>query len=167
MTRLGRVLPVGAASIVGAMALAGCVSAADTQTAQSDANADNAKCDVLTATDLSSVVSPTFREGRLLPSSTDTRLECQYSGESEIAVVKTVRDSTPNSYATAETEIATKIGAQKVKIPGADKAFQSPAFGLTGMRVDGEYVEVSVTVSGATAQQVQAIAEIAAKNTSE
>ena len=167
MTGMRKVIPVAAAGFVGALALAGCVSAADTQTAQSDANADNAKCQVLTATDLSAVVTPTFKEGRLLPSSTDTRLECQYSGESEIAVVKTVTDTAPKSYAKAKNEFATQVGAQNAKIPGADKAFQSPAFGLTGMQVDGQYVEVSVTVNGATLAQVQAVAEIAAKNASE
>jgi hypothetical protein len=166
MTRWGKLGLVATMGLGAVLALPGCVSAADTQPPQATANTDNAKCDVLTATQISSVVTPTFQEGRLLPSSTDTRFECQYSGESEIAVVKTVTDATPNSYAKARAEFAQSIGAQDVKVSSADMAFQSPAFGLTGMQVDGEYVEVSVTVNRATAAQVQEIAEIAAANVS-
>jgi hypothetical protein len=160
-------------AMMGTVALlaSGCVSAPATDGGAQDATKpvrdDSAQCDLLTTEFLSKQLSTTFGEGRVLPNSSEQRVECQWTGISQIAVVKTVIDSDASSFKQTRNDSSRSLGiVTKAVIPKASKAFKVSTIGLTGMLVDGRYVQVVVGVPTATVADVKAIATEVAANSS-
>lgn len=157
-------------SLLAGMGLAGCVSATSTDVAEQDPATSSApgsvqaqSCDLLTADYLRSELATTFRDGRPLHGSTQQRTECQWTSQSRTAIVNTVVDEDGDSYGDARRDAQRGLGlVTDVDIPKAKRAFEVPGYGMTGMLIDGKYVQVVVAVPGASAEDFRDIAETAA-----
>lgn len=156
-------------SFVAGMGLVGCVSTTSAEVSEQVAVATDAarspQCDLLTAEYLRSELATSFRDGRPLHGSTENRTECQWATENRIALVKTVVDQDGRSYADTRRQSQRSLGmVTDVKIGRAERAFQVPGYGLTGMLIKGKYVQVVVAVPTAGAEEIRDIAEsVAAK----
>jgi hypothetical protein len=162
----GRIALLG----VAVMAAGGCVSAPALDSASSGAAARSAaanqRCAVFAEPQLRRIVGQQFQGPVTTADSSDEIAECQWTAADQAALV-IVRVSDGNGgFLFRETASATQRNIGRVvdlDVPGAQRAFGVPSLGRVGMVVDGDYVEVSTLVPGATDAVVKRLAGLAAR----
>jgi hypothetical protein len=162
---------VGSVLVVALLGLTGCVSAQEPPagSAQDSVNRPSGpqdpRCAVFDSRQLSRVLGQPFEGPINTADSTPKIAECQWTADSQTALVLVkVADNNADFLFRESAEAASRSLGEvtRVAIPGADKAYALASLGRIGMLVSGSYVEVSTLVPGADNKQIVRLASIAA-----
>lgn len=152
-----------------ALALGGCVSA-ESELRSQDAEPDpTVVCTLTSPQELGLAFDAAFYEANVLPSDDDA-VVCQWAASDSAvpAFVRTeVREGGREAFAEAREEQQREAGVVTVtSVKGADKAFLVPLTKSIGMLVGDTYAQVTLGIGGASAADLERMAQQAAARVS-
>ncbi|MCB0917602.1 MAG: hypothetical protein KDC39_03435 [Actinobacteria bacterium] len=152
-------------ALIAGLALSGCVSAESEQSSQGAEPDPTVVCTLTSPQELALLFDSQFYEANVVPSDDET-VKCRWAASDSLvpAFVSTeVRSGGRQAFEQARTEQQKEAGVVTVtKVKGAQRAFLVPLTKTIGMQVGDTYAQITLGIGGASAGDLERMAEKAA-----